>query len=569
MSIPIRGASHGSPGAAYETAKRRGAQRLDFLLAYLTALYADAATVGLRADVLVAQSDLETGAFTSTYWTRDGNPAGLAAFDDGSSWGLTFTPAKAARAQVTHMLAYLGIEPPPGWKATDARWQAVTDAGYFGSVRTTADLGNGRWATDPLYGSKIEQRHAAYSFTPLKEGTAMAGYKAHHFPGFPRNPVYLPDWIPVEIKIIPSSVPGWTSGTKFTGQTQITWHDTGNPSSSASSEWSWAANGGRANINSPGSYNGIYDRYRIVISQRFDEIVGHAGTPAGNRSWAFEQAFGPGYAESLPVGAALFGGIIAAMGWSVDTALRKHQDWSGKWCPAQTLNRGMWPQVQAMVADAARKAAAAAAGTDPAPDIAVGATVATTVNLYVRDKATTAGGVVTLAAAGTEYEVIGGPQSADGHQWWHLSDGTVSGWASDGIAGTPYLVVTKPAPVVEPEPTPAYPKPVAIAELAPYVGRPIVPMPSVIPLADGGTAFPAFDRVRAKVATPRLRFAGSDERLGPDIEQGAEFDVSFLLVGEGYEPTYLTPWLTRVKAADCEVISDAPKDMQPAAPAAA
>jgi hypothetical protein len=148
---------------AFDVAKRRGAKRLDFLQPYLIALYADAEARGINADALVAQADLETGAFTSTYWTRDGNPAGLAAFDDGSSWGLTFTPQKAARAHVVHMARYLGLEDVPAdWVATDARWKAVADAGYVGDVKSTDDLGNGRWATDPQYASKLKQRYAAY-----------------------------------------------------------------------------------------------------------------------------------------------------------------------------------------------------------------------------------------------------------------------------------------------------------------------------------------------------------------------------------------------------------------------
>lgn len=173
MSIIIRGESWGSAGSAYEVAKRRGALRLDFLLPYLKALYTDAALVGIRADILVAQADLETGSFRSIHWIRDGNPAGLAIFDDGSSWGLSFSPERAARAHVAHMCAYLGITPPQSFVDADKRWDAVEDAGYFGDVRTTADLGNGRWATDPLYGSKIESRHAQYSFTPPEKPMAI------------------------------------------------------------------------------------------------------------------------------------------------------------------------------------------------------------------------------------------------------------------------------------------------------------------------------------------------------------------------------------------------------------
>src|SRR5690606_36471622 len=142
------------------------------------------------------------------------------------------------------------------------------------------DLGNGKWASDPKYASKILDRYRIYWGEPeqdvvdriveiIKE-TSMAGYKKYNLPGL-AEPAYLPDWLQVEIKIIPSSVAGWTSGQRWTGQSKITFHDTGNPSSSALGEYNWAASGGRASIGSPGSYNGIVDGVRFIVTQRFDE----------------------------------------------------------------------------------------------------------------------------------------------------------------------------------------------------------------------------------------------------------------------------------------------------------
>src|SRR5690606_19597405 len=183
------------------------------------------------------------------------------------------------------------------------------------------------------------------------------------------EPAYLPDWLQVDIRIIPSSVAGWTSGQRWTGQSKITFHDTGNPSSSALGEYNWAASGGRASIGSPGSYNGIVDGVRFIVTQRFDEYVGHAGVDTGNRqSWAIEMAYGAhGYEAALKAACAVHGAIIAAKGWNVDTALVPHQYWSGKWCPAQVLNRGQWSRVVRMVSEAAAasRAAAAADGGKP------------------------------------------------------------------------------------------------------------------------------------------------------------------------------------------------------------
>jgi hypothetical protein len=179
----------------------------------------------------------------------------------------------------------------------------------------------------------------------------MTTFKKYIFPGL-TNPVYLPDWIPVEIKIIPSSVAGWTSGQKVpvTQFTSTTWHDTGNQSSNANGEYNWANSGGRASINSPGSYNGIFDGTKVIITQRFDELVGHAANHTGNvTSYAFEQAgWGPAYDfdKSLDVGEWLHAGVLHAIGKTAKEAMFQHNYWSGKDCPGEIRRRGLWSKVE-------------------------------------------------------------------------------------------------------------------------------------------------------------------------------------------------------------------------------
>ena len=209
--IPIRGTAKGSAGAAFTIAQRRGAQRLGFTRDYLISLYASAMIEGVNADVLVAQWSEETGDGTSTYWTRDGNPAGLAAFPDGSNWGLTFTPQTAARTHVTHMLRYLGEIPPADWIALDARWNDVAKAGYVGKVKTTADLGNGLWATNPDYADNLISRYVAYwgkytdassvptapsKETPVSDKSAVLNFDPKLVPLPPHDVVYA--WNKVE-----------------------------------------------------------------------------------------------------------------------------------------------------------------------------------------------------------------------------------------------------------------------------------------------------------------------------------------------------------------------------------
>ncbi|MGB3330985.1 MAG: hypothetical protein WBA46_18620, partial [Thermomicrobiales bacterium] len=181
----------------------------------------------------------------------------------------------------------------------------------------------------------------------------MTTFKKHVFPGL-ANPVYLPDWLPVSIKLIPSSTPGWTSGQKVDVSqfTSTTYHDTQNDLSSAQSEYTWAKNGGRASINSAGSYNGIFDANGLIITQRFDELVGHAANPTGNvTSYAFEEAYGAtGHAASLDVGLWVHAGVLQAMGKSGGTeSMYLHQWWSGKYCSKQILDRGQWSYAEQTV----------------------------------------------------------------------------------------------------------------------------------------------------------------------------------------------------------------------------
>lgn len=207
------------------------------------------------------------------------------------------------------------------------------------------------------------------------EASPMAKtFVKHTWPGL-KNPVYLPDWIPVEIKLIPSSVPGWTSGQKIPAAnfTSTTFHDTGNLLSSANSEYTWARDGGRAEINSPGSYNGIYDQSRVIISQRFDELVGHAANHTGNiTSYAFEQAgIGPkfDFDKSLDVGLWVHAGVLHAMGRLADTSMYQHNYWSGKNCPGQVRRKGLWSYCEKTVDQHIAEIAASLVGdvTEPTP----------------------------------------------------------------------------------------------------------------------------------------------------------------------------------------------------------
>lgn len=142
--------------------------------------------------------------------------------------------------------------------AREWRRRVIDDASYKGGVykpdmtlreylMTYADI----YEVHPDSGEDtqsilIEVPSKIASLTELEVTPVATKFKKYTFRGL-KNPVYLPDWLTVEIKIIPSSVAGWTSGQYINPNrfTSTTWHDTGNDSSSATGDYNWARGGGR------------------------------------------------------------------------------------------------------------------------------------------------------------------------------------------------------------------------------------------------------------------------------------------------------------------------------------
>lgn len=184
----------------------------------------------------------------------------------------------------------------------------------------------------------------------------MTTFVKHEWPGL-ANPVYLPETLKVSIKIIPSITAGWTSGNPSNEHTTYTQHFTDNMRSSAQSEWKWAANGGRMELDppSPGSYHIIVDGKEVIVAQRFDEAAGHAANKVGNRtSYACEMAIAGGYEAAFQNAARVAAGVIVAEGWQVDTALLQHWDWlrangKRKNCPSIIRDKGDWSRYKATV----------------------------------------------------------------------------------------------------------------------------------------------------------------------------------------------------------------------------
>jgi hypothetical protein len=160
---PILGPARGSVGDIILATAHFDFGVGDACLEYLDEIYRLAPLVGIDPAIVVAQSALETGNWTTKYWTDRRNPAGIGVSDvkdRGWSWP---NGTMAARAQIVRLWLYVnyGKALP---EAIRFDWSTLhTDVlnpkveKWLGTVRTIRDL-TGKWATDPLYAEKIAKR---------------------------------------------------------------------------------------------------------------------------------------------------------------------------------------------------------------------------------------------------------------------------------------------------------------------------------------------------------------------------------------------------------------------------
>ena len=165
-----RAVSRGVANNAIEYGRLRGAHRSSELKAYAAEVYRTCALADLDAAILIAQSSLETGAWTSVAWRDRLNPAGIGITGPDVEGETFANGVAAARAQVAHMHAYVygnSRSLPSDLVGADPRYQAVFDSGYDGTVVTIADLA-GKWAVDPDYATKIVQHGNAIYGTAIQ-----------------------------------------------------------------------------------------------------------------------------------------------------------------------------------------------------------------------------------------------------------------------------------------------------------------------------------------------------------------------------------------------------------------
>jgi len=127
------------------------------LARFVKTVFGECKALGLNPDVMLGMSNLETDRWRSSRWSTGLNPAGLGATDDGAVGNGFPDGRSAALAMGVHLMAY-GRGHDNDFAAhlhLDARFLAVHMAGRAGRIRTVAGLGNGNWATDPLYAAKV------------------------------------------------------------------------------------------------------------------------------------------------------------------------------------------------------------------------------------------------------------------------------------------------------------------------------------------------------------------------------------------------------------------------------
>lgn len=331
-------------------------------------------------------------------------------------------------------------------KAIRRGWGAEQLAGAHrraevaGPVKTTADLSGGRWATDPEYGARIEERHALY-FTEIPDMEVI-----------------------FEKRIATRRLAGHTAKL-LNLEAWFTVHENGNTRSGPFDEAAFVMNGG-------GSQGVLYHfavgvhsgRPTIVQIFPLDRRGIHAGNATGNQTAiAVETCQAPPGALSQMTQAALRQLLYMVYtgdpridwgdrryGFSPDRT-NMHANWRGANpnCPQNMI--AAWGGIQPVLIDVRGRLR-----DQPVPEpeqIGVGDAVATLVVLNVRAEPGTGATILDTLQPGVDAVVTGHPETANGYDWvpLRLGDGRAA-WAATAGAGGAYLTVIEKAPEQPAEP---------------------------------------------------------------------------------------------------------------------
>lgn len=172
------------------------------------------------------------------------------------------------------------------------------------------------------------------------------------------------------------------------------------------------------------SFHAAVDNERIVTGIPFNRNAWHAGDGRGKGNMksigieiCYSKSGGARFDAAEKLAAEYIAYLLKQRGWGIER-VKKHQDWSGKYCPHRTLDRG-WQRFLNMIK-------AHLGGTTPAPSkptskYSPGSWQVTASSLRVR------------AGAGTKYRIVttlkkGSKQGVDrvSGNWGHLMNN--AGW---------------------------------------------------------------------------------------------------------------------------------------------
>ena len=128
----------------------------------------------------------------------------------------------------------------------------------------------------------------------------------------------------------------------------ITIHNTANDASAMSEVSYMIGNGNKT------SFHVAVDNYRVVEAIPFNRNAWHAGDGRGNGNMksigieiCYSKSGGQRFTEAEKLGAEYTAYLLKQYGWGIDK-VKKHQDWSKKYCPHRTLDLG-WQRFLNMV----------------------------------------------------------------------------------------------------------------------------------------------------------------------------------------------------------------------------
>jgi N-acetylmuramoyl-L-alanine amidase len=273
--------TRGTAAQAFASAKAQGAKAIEHVQAYISEVYRASPLVGLDAAIVVTQSQLETGGWTSPRWVVNRNPAGLMIASDDDPDPARWTGIEAASVHIWALLVACGawvqanrIDIPLSAIPFRDRWVAKYHDPTCPTVTTIDDLNirytdargvpQATWAWDAEYQDKLVQRsRVLYGTTlPDQEDSAM---------GMPIIPVH---WRPV-----PVGAPNNPAGSLLPGNLIVVWHENGNPNSDADDEARFLLNGGG---DSRVSYHFAVDHQQAYQMFALNELCWHAADGCNN-----------------------------------------------------------------------------------------------------------------------------------------------------------------------------------------------------------------------------------------------------------------------------------------------